>query len=138
MIDYAHPANFALDDLWFSYRGELFKGQGFMEWNPTEGFRINALLDKNFAPIDLFKTLGQTILNDKIDTFSIWLRIKGLGSAIAPGVFPLAQKRSIITTLSNQMTVHGSARKAWAAFCANICRKNGLWRVTGRCKRMCA
>jgi hypothetical protein len=96
MIDYTRPADFVLDSLWFSYRGELFKGHGFMEWNPADGFHINALLDKTFAPVDTFKTLGQTIINDKSDAFSIWLRVRGLGSAIAPNVFPLDQKKSLI------------------------------------------
>jgi len=67
-----------------------------MEWNPTDGFHIDALLDKTFAPIDSFKTLGQTIIKDKSDTFTIWLKIRGLGLAIAPSVFPLAQQKSLI------------------------------------------
>ncbi|MDB6066555.1 MAG: hypothetical protein JWR26_2763 [Pedosphaera sp.] len=86
-----------IDRLRFSYGGELFAGQGFMEWNPTDGFHLEALLDKNFAPVDSFKTLGQVIINDKGDAFNIWLKVRGFGSAIAPNVFPLAQKQSLIT-----------------------------------------
>lgn len=97
MIDYNDPAKFVLDGLWFSYRGEVFKGNGFMKWNPKDGFHIDALLDKNFAPVDSFKTLGQTIINDKNDAFTIWLKIRGLGAAIVPNVFPLAQKKTFVS-----------------------------------------
>lgn len=67
-----------------------------MEWNPTDGFHFDALLDKDFAPVDSFKTLGQTIINDRSDAFTIWLKVRGVGVAIAPNVFPLAQKKSFI------------------------------------------
>jgi hypothetical protein len=96
MIEYAKPYKFVLDNLWFSYQNEIYKGHGFMEWNPTDGFQIDATLDKIFAPVNSFKTLGQSIINDKNDAFTIWLKIRGLGSAIAPRAFPLAQKRSFI------------------------------------------
>jgi hypothetical protein len=96
MIKYTSEYKFVLDSLWFAYRGEIFKGGGFMEWNPTDGFHIDALLDKNFAPVDSLKTLGQTIINDRNDAFTIWLKIRGVGAAIAPNVFPLAQKKSFI------------------------------------------
>jgi hypothetical protein len=33
IFDYDQPAKFALDKLRFSYRGEVFKGSGFLEWN---------------------------------------------------------------------------------------------------------
>src|SRR5271169_4263324 len=95
MIKYTSQYKFVLDSLWFAYRGEIFKGRGFMEWNAEDGFHIDALLDKDFAPVDSFKTLGQTIINDKADAFTIWLRIRGLGRAIVPNVFPLGQKRTL-------------------------------------------
>lgn len=96
MIDYNSPEKFVLDALHFSYRGEIFKGNGFMEWNPIDGFHIDAFLDKKFAPVDRFKTLGQTIINDKSDAFTIWLKIRGFFPAIAPNVFPMAQKMSFV------------------------------------------
>jgi hypothetical protein len=96
MIKYTSQYKFVLDSLWFAYRGEIFKGSGFMEWNPTDGFHIDALLDKIFAPVDSLKTLGQTIINDRNDAFTIWLKVRGIGAAIAPNVFPLAQKKSFI------------------------------------------
>jgi hypothetical protein len=96
MIKYTSQYKFVLDSLWFAYRGEIFKGSGSMEWNPTDGFHIDALLDKDFAPVHSFKTLGQTIINDRSDAFTIWLEVRGLGAAIAPNVFPLAQKKSLI------------------------------------------
>lgn len=96
MIEYENPANFVLDSVRFSYKGQIFRGNGFMEWHPSEGFKINALLDKNFAPVDSFGTVGQTILNDRDDAFSIRLSIRGIGTAIVPNVFPLAQIRSLI------------------------------------------
>ena len=96
MIKYTSQYKFVLDSLWFAHRGEIFKGRGFMEWNPTDGFHIDALLDKDFAPVHSFKTLGQMIINDRNDAFTIWLEVRGLGAAIAPNVFPLAQKKSLI------------------------------------------
>jgi len=67
-----------------------------MEWNPTDGFHLDALLDKTFAPVDSLKTLGQTIIHDRNDAFTIWLKVRGVGAAVAPNVFPLAQKKSLI------------------------------------------
>jgi hypothetical protein len=96
MIKYTSQYKFVLDSLWFAYRGEIFKGSGFMEWNPTDGFHIDALLDKDFVPVDPFKTLGKIIINDRNDAFTIWLKIRGDWAAIAPNVFPLAQKKSPI------------------------------------------
>jgi hypothetical protein len=96
MIDYSKPAKLVLDSLWFTYGADHFKGSGFMEWNPTDGFHIDALLDKSFAPVNRFKTLGQIIINDKKDAFTIRLKVRGLGSAIAPDVFPLDQKMSVV------------------------------------------
>lgn len=67
-----------------------------MEWNPESGFQIDALLDKPFAPVDRFKTLGQIIVNTKEDTFSIRLAVRGHGKALVPVAFPLAQQSSLI------------------------------------------
>ena len=96
MIKYTSQYKFVLDSLWFAHRGEIFKGSGFMEWNPTDGFHIDALLDKVFAPVDPFKTLGEIIINDRNDAFTVWLNVRDVGAAIAPNVFPLAQKKSLI------------------------------------------
>jgi hypothetical protein len=95
-FEYTKPIKFALDELKFSYRGEIFKGNGFLEWNPVKGFHIDALLDKAFAPVNTFKTTGQILVNDKNDAFPIWLHIKNYGRAIAPTVFPNDQKKSIL------------------------------------------
>lgn len=94
MIDYTKPVKFVLDGVRFSYRGVIYKGQGFLEWDPVKGFRIDALLDKNFAPVDSFKTIGQIIVNTKEDTFAIWLNVRGHGRAFVPRAFPLGQKHS--------------------------------------------
>jgi hypothetical protein len=94
MIDYDKSAKFVLDGVRFSYRGEIYKGQGFLEWDPAKGFHIDALLDKSFAPVDAFKTLGQIIVNTKEDTFKIWLNVRGQGRAFVPVAFPLGQKKS--------------------------------------------
>jgi len=76
-----------------------------MEWNPTTGFEIDAFLDKTFAPVDGFGTVGQTILNDRSDTFVIRLGLRNYGSAIVPNVPPLAQKKSIIPDNHLSLTV---------------------------------
>ncbi len=94
MIDYSKPAKFVLDGVRFRYRGESFKGSGFLDWNPTTGFHIDALLDKDFAPLDSLKTVGQIIVNTKEDTFTIWLNVRGHGRAFVPRAFPLGQKHS--------------------------------------------
>jgi len=94
VMDYDNPAKFVLDGVHFSYRGEMFKGTGFLEWDPVKGFHIDALLDKNFAPVDAFKTMGQILVNTKEDTFSIWLNVRGHGRAFVPVAFPLGQKHS--------------------------------------------
>ena len=94
MIDYSKPAKFVLDGVRFRYRGGCFKGSGFLEWDPAKGFRIDALLDKSFAPVDAFKTLGQIIINTKEDTFIIWLNVRGHGKAYVPTAFPSDQKLS--------------------------------------------
>jgi hypothetical protein len=72
-IEYNEQAKFVLDGVRFSHEGQIYKGQGFMEWNPATGFGIDALMDKTFAPVDAFKTLGQIIVNTKEDIFPIWL-----------------------------------------------------------------
>ncbi len=94
-FEYDKPAQFVLDSVHFSYRGESYKGQGFLAWDPQKGFHIDALLDKTFAPVNSFKTMGQTIINTKEDTFSLRLDVKGFGRAIAKA-FPLAQKHTFI------------------------------------------
>jgi hypothetical protein len=95
-IEYSDPTKFVLDGVRFSFQGKTYKGQGFMEWNPATGFRIDALLDKTFAPLDAFKTLGQIIVNTKEDIFSIRLAIRGHGRGIARA-FPLAQQGSLFS-----------------------------------------
>lgn len=100
-MEYNDPAKFVLDGVRFSYRGEIYKGKGFLEWDPKTGFRIDALLDKNFAPVDAFKTLGQIIVNTKEDTFTIWLDVRGHGRAFVPRAFPLGQKHSFQPDISD-------------------------------------
>jgi hypothetical protein len=94
-IEYNNSVKFVLEVVRFSHQGKTYKGQGFMEWSPATGFRIDALMDKTFAPVDAFKTLGQIIVNTKDDTFSIWLAIRGRGRGIARA-FPLAQHKSLL------------------------------------------
>lgn len=94
-IEYNDPARFVLEGVRFSCKGDTYKGQGFMEWNPATGFRIDALLDKTFNPVDAFKTLGQIIVNTKEDAFSIRLVVRGHGWGIARA-FPLAQPKSLV------------------------------------------
>lgn len=65
-----------------------------MDWNPTSGFHIDALMDKTFNPVDAFKTLGQIIVNTKEDVFPIRLNIRGHGRGIARA-YPLAQPKSL-------------------------------------------
>jgi hypothetical protein len=93
--EYDDPAKFVLDGVHFSYRGDNYKGQGFVSWDPKTGFHIDALLDKTFVPVDSFKTLGQIIVNTKEDTFTIWLDVRGHGRAVARA-FPLSQKKSLM------------------------------------------
>lgn len=93
-IEYNDSAKFVLDGVRFSHRSKIYKGQGFMEWNPAAGFRIDALMDNTFAPVDAFKTLGQIIVNTKEDVFPIWLNIRGHGRGIARA-FPLAQHKTL-------------------------------------------
>jgi hypothetical protein len=93
-MEYDDPAKYVLDVVRFSYRGENYRGQGFLAWDPKTGFQLDALLDKNFVPVDSFKTLGQIIVNTKDDTFTLWLDVRGHGKAIARA-FPLSQRRSL-------------------------------------------
>ena len=93
-IEFNDSAKFVLDGVRFSHQGKTYKGQGFMEWNPATGFQIDALMDKTFAPVDGFKTLGQIIVNTKEDVFSVWLNIRGHGRGIARA-FPLDQHKSL-------------------------------------------
>lgn len=93
-IEYNDPAKFVLEGVRFSHQGKIYKGQGFMEWNPATGFRIDALMNDTFAPVDAFKTLGQIIVNTKEDVFPIWLNIRGRGRGIARA-FPLAQHKTL-------------------------------------------
>ena len=44
--EYNDTARYVLDGVRFSCQGNSYKGQGFMEWNPTTGFRIDALLGR--------------------------------------------------------------------------------------------
>ena len=87
-------AKFAIDRLRFTYHGVVFKGNGFLEWNPSTGFHIDALLDRKFSPVDMLSTSGQILINSKPDTFPIWLHLKGHGKALIPMVFPGGQRRS--------------------------------------------
>jgi hypothetical protein len=85
IFDYDQPAKFVLDKLRFSYRGDVFKGSGFLEWNPAKGFQIDALLDKTFAPMDTLRMTGQIFIETKGDTFPIWLHVRNhLTQALNP------------------------------------------------------
>ncbi len=63
-----------------------------MTWSPLDGFRINAFLDKDFATANPFATLGKVVIETREDTYALKLWVHGLGRAIAPIVFPMAQK----------------------------------------------
>ena len=95
-MDYNNPAKFVLDGVRFYYRGESFKGQGFLTWDPKTGFHIDALLDKNFGIKDSLKPVSPIIINTKKDTFPIFLNIRNVGRAIAPRAFPVNQKHSFL------------------------------------------
>ncbi len=93
-MDYNNPAKYVLDGVRFSYRGESFKGQGFLTWDPKTGFHIDALLDKNFGIKDSLKPVNPIIINTKEDTFPIFLAVRNVGRAIIPRAFPVSQKHS--------------------------------------------
>jgi hypothetical protein len=85
MSDYFQEARYILQLLYFHYRGVRYQGRGIMTWNPSDGFQLEAFLDRTPTRGRVIR-IGRIGVIPRSDYSSIRMRIQGYDWTIAPHV----------------------------------------------------
>ena len=59
-----------------------------LKWSPEDGLQLDGFVDKEIPRCPGFDTSGKTIIEQSKDASTVWMKVRGVGRAIAPNVFP--------------------------------------------------
>lgn len=85
MFDYFESQEYFIDHIWFYHDGGHYTGNGILNWNPDEGFRIAARIENPQLNLPLHKEFKAL---DFVSSICVYMKLAGGLRAIAPNVFP--------------------------------------------------
>jgi hypothetical protein len=84
--DYFQKSEYVLEKIWFDYLGGRYQGRGVLTWEPSLGFHLEALLERDKMPQIEQVELGRVRIIRKSDTSSIRMKPWYQKWAISPRV----------------------------------------------------